>query len=195
MSRVDDAGILRLPCVIHTCGITRRQVPSSEFLTFYWGQDNGRALIRRERTIIDLGLVVWLSFPRFGPREWWSEVPISVTFHLGGHLANIFGYWLGMMGYVTVGVRYVGDRARRVETRVLQTRLRVWGVRGVLPGDTPEVFSESKWRNHCVDFGEIVLFIRWFQEARDDVSITGLNLFVLRFLPPAPQRHRSRSQT
>ena len=69
MSCVNNAGIPRLPYVIHTCGIMRRQVPNSEFLTFYWGHDNGRALGQRERTTIELGLVVWLSLPRFGPRE------------------------------------------------------------------------------------------------------------------------------
>ena len=106
----------------------------------------------------------------------------------------MFGRWLGMMGDITVGVRYAGDRAMRVETSVLQTQLRVWGVRGVPPDEVPEAFSEYAQRGRRVDFGEIVPFVKWVQEARDDVSITGLNIFVLRFIPRAHRRHRHHSR-
>ena len=59
-----------------------------------------------------------------------------------------------------VGVRYVGDCARGVETSVLQMRLRVWGVRGVPPDAIPEAFSESEQRSHRIDFGEVVPFVK-----------------------------------
>ena len=182
-SRVNDAGIPRLACVVHTCGLTWRRVPSNEFLTFYWGPYNEITLGRRARTTIELGLVVWISVPRFGPREWWTVLPIACSFRLCGNMVGMFGRWLGVLGNITLGARYVGSRATGLETMVLHSSFRVWAVRSSPPDNIPEAFNESTLFGHRVDFGAVEPYIRWVQEARDDVSVTGVNLYICRFRP------------
>ena len=92
-----------------------------------------------------------------------------------------FGRWLGVLGRITFGARYTGGRAEGMETMVLDSRFRVWGVRDSGSRPIPEMVSENADFGQHIDFGEVVPFVRWQQEARDDVSILALNLFALRF--------------
>ena len=69
-TRVNNRGVVGLPCVTHTCGMTRLEIPEGEFFAFYTLPHCSRELYRYGWTVVNFGLNVWLSVPRFGPREW-----------------------------------------------------------------------------------------------------------------------------
>ena len=181
---MNDRGVVGLPCVTHTCGMTRLEIPEGEFFAFYTLPHCSRELYRHGWTVVNFGLNVWLSVPRFGPREWWSNIPVSCSFLVRGHLRERFGQWLGVAGSVLMGVRYEGIRATTLVTRVLRSNLRVYGIRRVAPREGDPVVSTACTSSQDVALGPVIVMLCVDWEARTDVSVLGLNLYALSFSHP-----------